>query len=112
MASPDSSFDFDTLQTEYIAALQKKDELYQQIKPINKEIRGMEKRIKEHMRNNNLETLIVGPNEFTTQTSKRLKITEEDLLELLPEGTDIESYMQENSSISKKRKREGEAQSS
>ena len=99
-------FDLDSLTTDYVAALQQKDELYQQIKPVNKQIKGIEKRIKEYMRDNNIGTLVVGPNEFSTQTSKRLKISEEDLLELLPEGTDIESFMQESSSISKKRKRE------
>ena len=69
-------------------------------------LREMEKQVKAYMRDNDLETLVVGPVEFTTRTSKRLKITMEDLEDILPEGTNIEDYMQENSSISKKRMRE------
>lgn len=98
------SFDLDSLSTDYVQTLAQKDELYQQIKPINKRIRDIEKQIKTYMRENDIETLVVGPNEFSTRTSKRLKISEEDLMELLPEGTDIENFMQESSSISKKRK--------
>ena len=101
-----AEINIDELQTAYTSKLAERDAIYQQVKPITKEIKDMEKQIKMYMRENDLETLVVGPVEFTTRTSKRLKITMEDLEDILPEGTNIEDYMQQSSSISKKRMRE------
>ena len=99
-----AEINIDELQTAYTAKLAERDAIYQQVKPITKEIKEMEKKIKTYMRENDLETLVVGPVEFTTRTSKRLKITMEDLEDILPEGTNIDSLEKHTKIIEKQTK--------
>ncbi len=95
--------DIDDVKSKYIQKLQDRSILYEQMKPINKEIKQLEKSIKTYMTENDIESLVVGPHEFTSQTKKRLRITVEDLQEILPEGVAIDDFLHESSSISKKR---------
>ena len=103
-----AEFDLDTIETDYVNLLTQREQVYSQLKPVNKGIREIEKKVKSYMKENGVESMILGPNEFTTKTNKRLRISVDDLETLLPEGTDIESYMVSNTSISKKPRREEE----
>lgn len=103
-----STVNIDDLQATYIAKLDERKVIYDQLKPINKEMKALEKQIKEYMRENSIDSLVVGPHEFVLQTRKRLSITVEDLEGILPEGVAIEDYLKESSSISKKRHKRNE----
>ena len=97
--------DLSQLQNDYEQKLEERKVIYEQLKPINKELKSIEKQIKDYMRENDIESLVVGPHEFVLQTKKRLNISIEDLEGILPEGVAIEDYLKESSSIAKKRKR-------
>lgn len=97
--------DLTQLQNDYEQKLEERKVIYEQLKPVNKELKSIEKKIKDYMRENDIESLVVGPHEFVLQTKKRLNISIEDLEGILPEGVAIEDYLKESSSIAKKRKR-------
>lgn len=100
----------DELKSDYAAKLSERNVLYEQMKPISKELKKIEKQIKEYMKENEIDSLVVGPHVFESQTRKKLKISIEDLESILPEGVAIDDYMHTSSSISKKRKKEESAE--
>lgn len=100
--------DIEEIKTKYIALNEQKEEILIQLKPISKELRGLEKDIKTYMTDNGLESLVVGEHLFEAVSRTSLRITPEDLEEILPEGVDLQQYMKERNSITKKRKKSGE----
>ena len=98
-----------SLETRYNELIAQRKEAYDSIaetlKNIKNEIKDIETKVKNHMRENDLETLEFGNSVFSTRQSSRVKITADELADLVGDGTDITDFIHQSSSISKKRRR-------
>jgi hypothetical protein len=94
------------LENRYNELIAQRKEAYETLKPITKEIKEIEKTVKSHMRENELDTLEFGGNIFSTRTASRVSITADELADLVGDGTDITNFIRESSSISKRRRTE------